>query len=186
VLSAGGARLAWAAVDAGFARRRVALPTYPFERQRYWIDETTPAPIARGDAGHPLLGRKLPEMAHAADAHVWESSITTGRLPFLGGHRVSGSAVLPYAVFVEMALAAADQVCDGGAHRVIDLQLHQPVLIDAAMPAALQAVLDRRCEGTWRFRVYNRVGSTWTLSSSARVTELRVNNEIRSDVLCGQ
>ena len=181
-LSARGVHIAWRGVDAGLARTRVALPTYPFQRQRYWIDQTEAAPPARETPGHPLLGRKLPEAAHAPGTHVWEASITTGRLPYLRGHRVSGSAVLPYAVFVEMALAAADEACGPGPHRVMDLQLHQPVLIAAAQPARLQAILDRSGEA-WRFRVYNHVGATWTVCASARLTEIRTH-EIRPDVLC--
>jgi hypothetical protein len=85
-----------------------------------------------------------------------------------------------------MALAAADQLGERGSHRVTDLQLHQPVLISDGRTATLQAVLDRRCEGACRLRVYNRVGSSWALSASATVTGLRVDNEIRSDVFCGQ
>jgi acyl transferase domain-containing protein/acyl carrier protein len=38
-----GQRLDWAALYAGQPRRRVPLPTYPFERQRYWIDPPAPA-----------------------------------------------------------------------------------------------------------------------------------------------
>ena len=33
-----GVKIDWIAVYAGEPRRRVPLPTYPFERQRYWID----------------------------------------------------------------------------------------------------------------------------------------------------
>ena len=33
-----GAEVDWKGFDAGYARRRVALPTYPFQRERYWVD----------------------------------------------------------------------------------------------------------------------------------------------------
>lgn len=33
-----GVRVEWSALHAGESRRRVPLPTYPFERQRYWVD----------------------------------------------------------------------------------------------------------------------------------------------------
>ncbi len=39
-----GLRIDWNAFHAGERRRRIALPTYPFDRQRYWVDaRTTPA-----------------------------------------------------------------------------------------------------------------------------------------------
>jgi acyl transferase domain-containing protein/acyl carrier protein len=33
-----GAEIDWHGFDAGYSRRKVALPTYPFQRERYWID----------------------------------------------------------------------------------------------------------------------------------------------------
>ena len=34
-----GAEVNWAGFEAPYQRRRVALPTYPFERQRYWVED---------------------------------------------------------------------------------------------------------------------------------------------------
>ena len=33
-----GASIDWDAYDAGQDRHRVLLPTYPYQRQRYWVD----------------------------------------------------------------------------------------------------------------------------------------------------
>jgi len=38
----------WAAFDKGYARHKLALPTYPFERQRYWL--AAPLPLAHAVA----------------------------------------------------------------------------------------------------------------------------------------
>ena len=143
-LSTDGVRLVWKAVRRRLraaARRAADLSV----RAAAVLDrrDSRGARRSRGRRLIRSLGRKLPEVAHAPDAHVWETAISIGRLPFLRGHRVLGSAVLPYAVFVEMALAATDQVSERGSHRVTDLQLHQPVLIDDRLPTRLQAVLDR-------------------------------------------
>ena len=46
-LEVNGIDLDWQAFDAPYERRRVALPTYPFQRSRFWFDsdsDTTPAP----------------------------------------------------------------------------------------------------------------------------------------------
>ncbi|MCP3063707.1 acyltransferase domain-containing protein [Myxococcus sp. K38C18041901] len=37
-----GVEVDWEGVDKGYARRRVALPTYPFQRERYWLDSLIP------------------------------------------------------------------------------------------------------------------------------------------------
>jgi len=181
-----GARVAWQAVDDPRARHRVSLPSYPFERQRFWIDESEPLTSAADPSAHPLLGRRLAASAHAPDTYSWESSLSVDRLPYLAGHSVLGSTVLPYAAFVEMALAASAQVSGGRTHRVTGLQLHHPVVLSQGGRAQLQAVLDRTEGGAWRFRVYNRVGSSWTLSSSAVLSEAPTPHELRPDVLCRQ
>ena len=88
--------------------------------------------------------------------------------------------------FVEMALAAAGQITGGRRHRVTDLHLHHPVVLSRTEHTVLQAVLDEAGGGAWRFRVYNRVGSAWTLSSTASLTDAQTPHEIRPDVLCRQ
>ena len=40
---------------AGEARRRISLPGYPFQRERYWVDVTK---RRRSGADHPLLGMR--------------------------------------------------------------------------------------------------------------------------------
>jgi acyl transferase domain-containing protein len=55
-----GVRVDWAGFHARERRRRVPLPTYPFERQRYWI-EPQQAPAAEADtASH---AKKRPDIA---------------------------------------------------------------------------------------------------------------------------
>lgn len=49
-LYARGLSVDWAGFDDGYPRRRVSVPSYPFERQRYWIDE---APASYRPAAGP-------------------------------------------------------------------------------------------------------------------------------------
>jgi SAM-dependent methyltransferase len=46
-----GARTDWAGYDRAYPRRKVQLPTYPFERQRYWLDSRPPVAPDRVTAG---------------------------------------------------------------------------------------------------------------------------------------
>ncbi|HEV7514944.1 MAG TPA: amino acid adenylation domain-containing protein, partial [Thermoanaerobaculia bacterium] len=51
-----GGRVDWAAVHDGERRRRLPLPTYPFERQRYWIDERIDERIGGRRPARPAEG----------------------------------------------------------------------------------------------------------------------------------
>ncbi|HEV7501754.1 MAG TPA: beta-ketoacyl synthase N-terminal-like domain-containing protein, partial [Vicinamibacteria bacterium] len=71
----GGAEVDWSALHREGARRRVALPTYPFERERHWVENTS--------AAHPLLGVRR---TAAGDEVVFESRVGAGRPAYLGEH----------------------------------------------------------------------------------------------------
>ena len=58
-----GAEVDWEGFDRGYGRRRVALPTYPFQRQRYWI-ETSSQKVARPN-------RKSNEAAFSGSHDEW-------------------------------------------------------------------------------------------------------------------
>ncbi|WP_309112606.1 SDR family NAD(P)-dependent oxidoreductase [Saccharothrix sp.] len=91
----------WAAVFPG--ARKVPLPTYAFQRKRYWL-----TPSASGDvsaagltsSGHPLLGATV-ELPDGATVRTGKLSLATH--PWLGEHRVHGTAVVPGTALVELA-----------------------------------------------------------------------------------
>src|SRR5438105_2867142 len=73
-------------------------------------------------SGHPLLGGRV---RSALPITQFEAEINLWSVPYLADHRIHGSAVLPAAAYVEMALAAAAKVLGAGAQRIEDLKLEQ-------------------------------------------------------------
>ena len=99
---AAGAQLDWEALFAGSGAKRVPLPTYPFQRRRFWIEGGMQAAdasaIGLADPEHPLLGAAL-------EGPEGESLTLTGRLslkshPWLADHAVAGNVLLPGTAFL--------------------------------------------------------------------------------------
>ncbi|MGG2458747.1 SDR family NAD(P)-dependent oxidoreductase [Streptomyces sp. RGM 3693] len=100
-----GAEVDWATLYADERRRRIPLPTYPFEGRRVWLDPEDPdAPDAADRAParlHPLIGANVSTLAE----HRYATALT-GREFYLAGHRVGGEAIMPAVGYLEMARAA--------------------------------------------------------------------------------
>ncbi len=124
-----GVRVDFDAVLAPHRPSRVDLPTYAFQRERYWLEDSgTPAGDAASlgldPSGHPLLGA----VVTLADSG---SLLFTGRLstrthPWLADHTVQGNALLPGTAFLELAVLAGDRT---GCSRIDDLTLEAPLAL---------------------------------------------------------
>ncbi|MBQ1160738.1 SDR family NAD(P)-dependent oxidoreductase [Streptomyces sp. A73] len=125
-----GVALDWARwFPTGCTPRMVDLPTYAFQRRRYWLDErdSTPqdaASLGLASAGHPLLGAA----AHLAeqDAHLFTGRLSAHTRPWLSEHRVLGTVLVPGTAIAELALHAAHRT---GCAEVAELILHDPLTV---------------------------------------------------------
>src|SRR5207302_4907198 len=75
----------FAAFDRPWQRRKLALPTYPFQRQRYWVEQLS-APCQVEDGVPHLLWGSKQRLATGGEVHARELSVP--QLPYLGDHRV--------------------------------------------------------------------------------------------------
>ncbi|MEM7538931.1 MAG: beta-ketoacyl synthase N-terminal-like domain-containing protein, partial [Chloroflexota bacterium] len=125
-------------------RRRLPLPTYPFQRQRYWIDMPSAARPRYQSAPeeiHPLLGHQL-QLADS-EKQRFESRIDTrlSHLAWLSDHRVDETAIMPLTGYLETSLAAGTQLYQNAAFAITDLLVYRPLVLAEEQATTLQYVL---------------------------------------------
>ncbi|MEV0598847.1 type I polyketide synthase [Streptomyces sp. NPDC050315] len=168
----------WSAFFEGRGARRVQLPTYAFQRRRYWLDtlgylaESWIAADLGGvsSAGldtndHPLLGAAV-SLADS-DRVVFTGRLSTTALPWLADHVVGGMVLFPGTGFVELALRAGDEV---GCAGLEELTLHAPLVLPESGAVAVQVVVDT---GARNVSVYSRVegeGAPWVRHAEGVLT----------------
>ncbi|WP_019546340.1 type I polyketide synthase [Streptomyces sulphureus] len=141
------------------------LPTYPFQRERYWLNSTSDTDTSPGTdrQPHPMLPLRtdLPDQGGV---------LLSGRLapasdPWLSHHVVRGTVLLPGTGFVELALEAARAV---GAASVDELVLSAPMVFPECKPRDVQVWIAPPDEGAERaLHVRTRgPGGDWTLHAT--------------------
>jgi acyl transferase domain-containing protein/acyl carrier protein len=145
--------------------RMVSVPGYAWEHRPCWIERPhTRRPLPGGTT---LLGERI-HLAVGSTA-VWECELGTRTSPFLAGHRVAGAAVLPGSGYLELAIAAAQQLCAGGEIQVRDLTFRRALPLEQAR--LVQVCLAPATGDEFAFTVHSRPADAgdWTEHATGRV-----------------
>ncbi|GAA3062935.1 hypothetical protein GCM10020000_52860 [Streptomyces olivoverticillatus] len=177
-LVAHGVRPDWAAVFAGRPQERVALPTYPFQGERYWLEPVSgvsdPSAVGQHAAGHPLLGAAvaLPDR----DGLLLTGLLSLKSQPWLGDHAVGGTVFVPGTALLELAVRAGDEA---GCGALGDLTLEAPLVLPERGETQLRVLVDAPGEDGLRpVAVYSRPADAlpedpWTRHATGVLTPRR-------------
>lgn len=157
-------------------RRPVRLPSYPWQRERYWFDPQHGRPAHHPSEGaeHPLLGPHV-ELADLTGSHIWESTIGVGAPAFLDDHRLQGAAVVPAAAWLEMVRAAATEAFGEMATVITAVKFQRMLVLDDTGAATSQLRIFPVDEQRATFHVYacppddTDERSAWTLHVTGKI-----------------
>jgi candicidin polyketide synthase FscB len=175
----------WAAVLGG--GRQVELPTYAFQRQRFWPEpgraRPDVAPAGLDAVGHPLLGAAV-ELPGGQGA-VFTGRVSVREVPWLADHVVAGTVLVPGTALVELALAAGHRA---GCGRIEELALEAPLVAPDDGAVRLQVIVGALGEAGRRpVEVYSRPageapGAPWTRHASGALAPADTAAEAADDL----
>jgi acyl transferase domain-containing protein/aryl carrier-like protein len=130
-------------------RRFVRLPSYPWQRERFWQESEAAEQSRLGRHIHPLLGRRTGS-AHPS----WELDLDMQHLSYLGDHRVQGTVTYPGAAYVESALAVGREVLGEPLCAMEEIEFQKALFLTEGETTKLQMIFD---PGTASFEIFSRV-----------------------------
>ncbi|MFJ2868910.1 type I polyketide synthase, partial [Kitasatospora sp. NPDC087314] len=155
--------------------RRTVLPTYPFQRTRYWMENQGTGAADLAAAGqtaldHPLLSARI-------DHPDGRETLFTGRIaldrqPWLADHAIADVVLLPGTAVLEMAVRAGDEV---GCDLVEELTLTTPLVVPEHGGVQVRVQVSGPRNGRHALAVYARPedaleGDPWTLHASGTLS----------------
>ncbi|MBN1991919.1 MAG: SDR family NAD(P)-dependent oxidoreductase [Anaerolineae bacterium] len=177
-----GAAMDWAGFERDYFDQRpsVTLPTYPFQRQRFWIEPSTATPSPRNYAPddknlHPLLGRPVHSAALQPHQFQFEARIGQHAPAFLTDHRIFQTALLPATAYLEMALAAGRIALKTETLTLENVMLEQVLILPEDGLKTIQVLLTPENAKTYIFQIYSLSGNsdnpTWTRHAVGKIAQ---------------
>lgn len=155
--------------------RSSRLPSYPFERTRYWrelrYDRSSGADIAEYRV-HSLLGQRL-ESAVMEDSVVFQR-IYRWNLPFfMGEHIIFDTAIAPAAAYVSLVITAMKELRNPKSIIIQNMELREPLIVNKDETREVQICVSRAYEKECTFMVASRPAAAerapWTVHTRGNV-----------------
>jgi len=177
-----GAKINWTEFDRDYPRNKVTLPTYPFQRKRYWI-ETDHRPVNQPSSWqlqnqtkeHPLLGYRLKDLANLPNTYIWEVEVDQEYLLHFPDNQIAEKVIMPHTAYIKIALAATEAALDIKCQHLTDFQIYQPLILSAKGDQKIQFILSAETQQKLSFSAYNYQihqpsnSPKWTLYATTQI-----------------
>ncbi|MFF5011603.1 polyketide synthase dehydratase domain-containing protein, partial [Streptomyces phaeochromogenes] len=169
----------WASLFSGEPPAPADLPTYAFQRRRFWL-ETGPAPgdltaTGLGSTDHPLLAAAV--RLAGSDEIVLSGLLRPATQTWLADHLVQGSPVLPAAAVVDLAFSAGRQV---GLDHLVELTLREPLVLPQQGEVVIQVRVGApEPDGHRRVTLHSSTeDDDWTLHAEGALAQAPVADDV--------
>jgi amino acid adenylation domain-containing protein len=153
-----GYRVDWKAVNQA-SGADVRLPTYAWQKERFWLESAEGQYLRCAPFEHPLLG-----LARTAPRPTWQFELDPRYFTWLDDHRFWDSVVFPAAGYGEIGLAIARKLFPGENYVVEDLEMKKALFVSEEKVPVVEVVFD---PATRLFQIFSSVGERkdWELNS---------------------
>lgn len=156
--------------------RMVRLPTYPFQRKRYWIEgaeRIRPLNTATAQAGtrHPFLAHRiktpLPEK-------IFPLQLQPELLPLANHYYYHGRTLVSPAALLEIVHAAFQELSSTAQPAISNVTLHDPLVLDTGDELMAQVIMAPVAGGAYTFTIASapdaaRTDENWRIHASGAV-----------------
>lgn len=149
----------WAGFDAPYSRSRVPVPTYPFDRRRFWMNPvwsvasgTSAASADAAQRRHPFLGWRT----DSPDRVVYQQVFSGTAPAFLAEHVIYDRMISPAAAHLAMALAAGWDLSGSEACVLEEVSFEAPLVVDTDEQRLVQLIVEEPGRSASPFRIVSR------------------------------
>ncbi|MDY7007684.1 MAG: type I polyketide synthase [Cyanobacteriota bacterium] len=185
-----GIQIDWLGFDSDYSRQKVTLPTYPFQQERYWIENPTAQLLnwPKKQYQHPLLGEKL-HLAGKESQQRFQSQIAEKSPTYLSHHRVFEKAIFPATGYLEIAYSAARELLSSPQVAVTDVFIVKGLILPETEIKKIQTVLTPQENNEYKFEIFSTSEAEeqqepqWTLHIEGKIsTDLTPTPEAKIDL----
>jgi acyl transferase domain-containing protein/acyl carrier protein len=159
----------WLGFDRDYNRSRIPLPTYPFERRRYWLPSADSRKRRTTNSSNDAVARSpqppglLPAPLESPLADVqFEMHWTADQPVWVTHHRVYDHVVVPAACHLALAAKAGERLAGKWILSLHDVTFHQALVISEGHERKVQLILSPHEENQWQFRTASSDGRWMT------------------------
>jgi acyl transferase domain-containing protein/acyl carrier protein len=152
----------WAGVHRDRPPAKATLPTYAFDRKRYWLPQPAgrhgTTSVAAGPARHPLLGEEITDAARSPQGvREFRARIGPAQPAYLTDHRLNGRPLFPATGYLEILLALQDELHGATGHPIRDVRINEALFL--ADDSLTEVVTRARAQedGTTSVEIVSRV-----------------------------